>query len=107
MKHKALLACILSIACLFVSAFPAFAGEWIETTDEQWQYIEDDGEMVIGWLQLEENHYYLDENGCRINGRWAKISRYWYYFDEEGCLAKDTWIDNYHVDSEGKKDKVR
>lgn len=107
MKQKALLTFILTITCLFAAAFPAFAGEWVAAGEDQWQYIEDDGEVVIGWLDLDNDRYYLDEDGCRVNGRWTKISRYWYYFDEDGILARDTWVDNYHVDTEGRKDKAR
>lgn len=107
MKQRALLTFILSIICLFAVTFPAFADEWVAADDEQWQYITDDGTMHIGWLDLGDDRYYLDEEGCRVSGRWTKISRYWYYFDEEGILARDTWVDNYHVDDAGRKDKAR
>lgn len=31
----------------------------------------------------------------------------WYYLDEDGVMAKNTWIDNYYVDSTGRFEKKR
>lgn len=107
MKRKAFLTLLMAISCLFLTAFPSFAGEWVEREEEQWQYIDDDGIILTGWLKLGEERFYLDDEGYRISGRWAKISRYWYYFDEDGVLATSMWVDNYHVDADGKKDKAR
>lgn len=107
MKHKTLVTLILTFSYVALSAFPCFAGEWISQEDEKWQYIDDDGELFTGWLHLEEESYYLDSEGYRISGRWARISRDWYYFDEDGILATNTWIDNYHVDELGRKNKTR
>ena len=107
MRHRILLTLILAFTCLFLSAAPAFAGEWIEAEDEQLQYIDDEGDLVIGWCDIGEDRYYFDREGYLVCGRWSKISRYWYYFDEDGILATDTWIDNYHVNEEGQKDRSR
>ena len=109
MRHRIVLTLMLTLTCLFLSAFPALAdeGEWYEAEDGQLQYIDDTGELVIGWLDLDEDRYYFDREGYLVCGRWSKISRYWYYFDEDGILATDTWIDNYHVNEEGQKDRSR
>lgn len=107
MKQKAYLTLVLTLSCLLFTAFPAFAGEWLEQEEGKIQYINDDGELVTGWLSLGDESYYLDEEGYLVSGRWIKISRYWYYFDEDGVLATNTWIDNYHVDELGRKDKLR
>ena len=50
---------VLTITCLFLSALPVMAGEWQQTEDEQWQYIQDDGTPAIGWLELDGKRYYL------------------------------------------------
>lgn len=107
MKKQILLTLALAFTCLFLSASPAFAGEWIETEDKQSQYIDDEGELIYGWLDLDNNRYYFDREGYLVCGRWSKISRYWYYFDENGTLVTNTWVDNYHVNDEGQKDRSR
>ena len=43
MKKKAGLTLILTILCFLMSAFPAMAGEWHKTAEDQYQYIKDDG----------------------------------------------------------------
>ena len=86
MKRKAGLTSVLTITCLLLGASPAIAGEWRKTDNEQWQYIQDDGSKATGWLELDDERYYLDK---------------------DGVMAKDTWVDNYHVDKTGKMDKKR
>ncbi|MCI8865997.1 MAG: hypothetical protein HFG60_12160 [Lachnospiraceae bacterium] len=107
MKHRASLTLLLTISCLLFSAFPAIAGEWKQTEDEQWQYIQDNGEKATGWLELEDGLYYLDEDGNRYSGRWVKDNGAWYYLDEDGLLVKDGWVDNYYVGEDGKLEKKR
>ena len=100
---------VLTITCLLLSAFPAMAGEWRKTTEDQWQYIQDDGSKATGWLELNGDRYYLDEKGNRKTDCWYKDKedRNWYFFDEDGVMVKDTWVDNYHVDETGCLDKKR
>ena len=76
----------LAFACSLLSVFPALAGEWRQTEDKEWQYIQDDGTKATGWLEVDGNRYYLDE---------------------DGVMAKNTWIDNYYVDSTGRFEKKR
>lgn len=98
---------VLSITCLLLGAFPAMAGEWKETQDEQWQYIQDDGSLTIGWLELDGERYYFDSKGIRKSDYWLKDDGAWYYFEEDGTMAKNTWVDNYYVDETGRFEKKR
>ncbi|MCI8577765.1 MAG: hypothetical protein HFG64_09675 [Lachnospiraceae bacterium] len=107
MKHKAGLTLVLTITCLFLSALPVMAGEWQQTEDEQWQYIQDDGTPAIGWLELDGKRYYLDEMGNRKSDYWLKDGGAWYYLDGDGVMAADTWVDNYYVDETGRFEKKR
>ena len=107
MKHKTGLTLALTITCLLFSAFPAMAGEWRLTSEEQWQYIQDDGTKATGWLELDDERYYLDENGNRKSDYWLKDDGAWYYLDEDGVMAADTWVDNYYVDETGRFEKKR
>ena len=59
MKKKAGLTLILTILCFLMSAFPAMAGEWHKTAEDQYQYIKDDGTKATGLLELKDGTYYL------------------------------------------------
>ena len=107
MKGKAGFTLVFTITCLLLGAFPAMAGEWRQTEEEQWQYIQDDGRKATGWLDLDGKRYYLDENGNRKSDYWYKEDGYWYYLDEDGLMAQNTWVDNYYVDETGRFEKKR
>ncbi len=107
MKHKASPILIFTIICTLLCAFPAMAGEWKHTEDDQWQYIQDDGTKATGWLTIDDSRYYFDENGNRKEDFWYKEDGAWYYLDENGVMAADTWVDNYYVDETGRFEKKR
>ena len=93
--------------CLLLNVFPAMAGEWHKTGEDQWQYMKDDGSKATGWLEIDGNRYYFDENGNRKSDYWLKDDGSWYYLDEDGVMARNTWVDNYHVDNSGRFEKKR
>lgn len=105
--NKVFLTLIMVITCLLLNVFPAMAGEWQQTEDEQWQYIQDDGTKATGWLDLDGDRYYLDEDGNRKSNFWLKDDGGWYYLDEDGVLVTDAWVDNYYVDEDGRMEKKR
>lgn len=107
MKYTSRLTLVLTITCLLLSTFPAMAGEWRMEKEDQWQYIQDDGSKVTGWLEIDGKRYYLDEKGYRKSNYWLKQDGDWYYLDEDGVMVTDAWVDNYHVDANGKMDKKR
>lgn len=107
MRQKTGITLVLTITCLLLSAFPAMAGEWRKTTEAQWQYIQDDGSVATGWLDLDGDRYYLDEKGNRKSNCWQKEDGAWYYLGEDGVMVKDTWVDNYYVDEDGRFEKKR
>lgn len=107
MKRKAGLTLLLTLTCLMLSAFPALAGEWRETDQGQWQYIQDDGSKATGWVESDDNYYWLDDKGNRKSNYWVRDDGEWYYVDEDGILVTDSWVDNYYVDKEGKMTKKR
>jgi|GEM_PF-1081086 len=107
MKQKAGLTLALTLTCLILNAFPALAGEWQKTGNEQWQYIQDDGTKATGWLELDGKNYYLDKNGNRKSDYWLKDDGAWYYLDENGEMVTNAWVDNYYVDEYGRYEKKR
>lgn len=107
MKKKAGLNLILTILCFLMSAFPAMAGEWHKTAEDQYQYIKDDGTKATGLLELKDGTYYLDDKGNRKTSYWLRYKGDWYFFGEDGQMVTDTWVDNYHVGEDGQMDKMR
>ncbi len=107
MKKKAGLTLILTILCFLMSAFPAMAGEWHKTAEDQYQYIKDDATKATGLLELKDGTYYLDDKGNRKTSYWLRYKGDWYFFGEDGQMATDTWVDNYHVGEDGQMDKMR
>ena len=144
----------LAFACSLLSVFPALAGEWRQTEDKEWQYIQEENielarefiqkyfvsdgmiaDLAIHkpdrdeggipnphfhvlvpirplnadgtWGVKQRREYHLDENGNRKSDYWYKEDGAWYYLDEDGVMAKNTWIDNYYVDSTGRFEKKR
>ena len=66
-----------------------YAGEkgWI-LNDEGYYYVQDDAEVVTGWLEINGTWYYLDadNNGKMVTG-WARIDGSWYYFNRWGKMV--------------------
>lgn len=89
-----------------ISAKNANSYTWTLTDDNKW-ICTYNSKPVKGWVEYNNEIYYLDKNGIMKTG-WLKISSSWYYLDETtGILAKDTWIDNYYVDSNGEMTKIK
>ena len=101
MKQKRIASVTLSFLIMLLSSLPSYAGTWTEHEDHTWTYVNDDGESITGWIDDNNNRYYLDKDGNKKTG-WFKTKGSWYYFDKDGVMAKDTWIDNYYVNSDVK-----
>jgi len=85
-------------------------------------YFNNDGDMVTGWLSLNNNWYCLDNNGAMQTG-WKQIDSGWYYLNYDGkmqtgwfkdsdgryyylnestgIMAHDTTIGGYKLESNG------
>ena len=126
MKKIRFCAAATAFLLLLSTSVPVYAGTWTAHEDKTWSYVNDEGESVKGWIKEDGKTYYLDENGVLLTGwiedsektyyldeegvlktGWFKLKGSWYYFDEDGVLAKNTWIDNYYVNSEGKMKGIR
>lgn len=76
---------------------------WVEI-DGDWYYLDENGEKVTGWLQLDDNTYYLHPTtGARQTG-YQTIDGVSYYFDANG-VVKDGWVNKngqrYYFDADG------
>lgn len=70
---------------------------WVESKG-RYYYVDTDGYMVTGWLQLDSDCYYLKsniENNIEKAGHraihWLEIEGKWYYFHSDGTMAKSEW----------------
>ncbi len=100
------------------------AAGWVKNDEGKWNYYDEDGEKVTGWLKTEQATYYLDENGDLATGwqeidgekywffpggtmktGWKEIDGTWYYFDADGKMQTG-WVESYgkkyFLDEDGK-----
>lgn len=63
-------------------------------------YLDSQGYMATGWLNLNGIWYYLDESGARQSG-WKQVNGKWYYLDAEGKMAFNTTIGGYKLGADG------
>ena len=78
-------------------------------------YFDVDGNMVIGWQEIDSNWYCFNASGCMLTNTWVgnyylesdgiMVTNQWignYYVKENGYIATNEWIGNYYVDISGK-----
>jgi len=56
-----------------------------------------------GWIQENNIWMFYDEDGYAVTDTWKKHDGHWYYLDENGELSFNRQVDEYYVDSEGKR----
>ena len=83
---------------------------WVELDDRKY-YCTGDNTFAVGWLNLNDDYYYLDETGKMLSGNWYAVinkprtNQYWYYFDQNGLMLKgwqkigDYW---YYMNADGR-----
>lgn len=60
---------------------------WIPSEDKTTQrWVDSDGVMATGWLQLQNKFYYLDSDGYMQRG-WVDYNNNRYYLQEDGVMA--------------------
>ncbi len=66
-------------------------------------YLYDTGAMATGWLSIDEDWYHFSNDGSRSLG-WVQSGGYYYYLDlQSGKLLKNTKVDGYEIDSNGRR----
>lgn len=61
-------------------------------------YFDVDGNMVIGWQEIDSNWYCFNASGCMLTNTW--VGNY-YYLGSNGIMATNQWIGNYYVKENG------
>ena len=60
-------------------------------------YFDVDGNMVIGWQEIDSNWYCFNASGCMLTNAWVGN----YYLGSNGIMATNQWIGNYYVKENG------
>lgn len=73
---------------------------WLKDNNK-WYYMNESGIMQKGWLQNNGLWYYLQEDGTMKTG-WLKDSdNNWYYLKEDGSMAFNESVDGYNLGING------
>ena len=56
-----------------------------------------------GWAEEDGNLRYYDSDGYALTDSWKKHNNDWYYLNEDGNITLDAQIDEYYVNTEGKR----
>ncbi|MDG5852734.1 N-acetylmuramoyl-L-alanine amidase family protein [Clostridium beijerinckii] len=79
-------------------------GKVVKNSWIQNYYLNSDGNMVTGWLNLNGSWYYFGTDGAKKVG-WQQSSGKWYYLDSEGRMqtgwVKDRNGKYYYLNSDG------
>ncbi len=62
---------------------------WIQNEDGSWNYLNDQGTKVTGWLQSPASGlwYYMDAEGKMMSNGWIKDGANWFYLGQSGAMA--------------------
>lgn len=58
---------------------------------------------VIGWVEENGSFKFYEEDDQFSTDAWKKRGDHWYYLNEDGEVATNAQIDEYYVDSTGKR----
>lgn len=75
---------------------------WMKDNGKSY-YLYPNGIMATGWIQLDSDWYYLNSSGARMTG-WIQSAGGTFYLDPvTGKMLKDTIVNGWKIDSEGKR----
>ena len=60
-------------------------------------YFDVDGNMGIGWQEIDSNWYCFNASGCMLTNTWVGN----YYLGPNGIMATNTWVGNYYLKENG------
>lgn len=92
-KHLA----VLSAAAFITAAAPTLGGQPLNSFAASTEAA-----VSNGWVEEEGGWRFYDSDGYAVTDTWKKSGNDWYYLNDEGYRAKETMVDEYHTDAEGK-----
>jgi glucan-binding repeat-containing protein len=73
---------------------------WLYLNDN-WYYVGQDGAMKTGWQNINGEWYYLDSNGIMKTGWIKDLNGKYYYLQANGIMVKNTKINGYELGNDG------
>ena len=98
MRKQTKLVAVLSAAALLAigaSMTSYAAGGWVAEGDNDWVYLDSDGERVTNeWKRSGDNYYYLDEDGLMAKNALIHDddADAIYYVNENGTKVMNDWV---------------
>ncbi len=83
---------------------PEVTTGWVKNSDGTWNFVKEDGNKAIGWLNNNGTWYFLDAAGIMQTG-WINDNGTWYYTNASGAMQTGWLNDNgtwYFLDGSGK-----
>lgn len=80
-------------------------GSWVDENNMKRYQLYDGTYVTNTWKDIDGQRYCFDENGYMRSNQWFQdVDGSWYYLNPDGTMARDTEIDGYAVDSEGRSE---
>ena len=93
--------------CYFDANGLNYRKRWVNLEENRY-YVDDEGDRQEGWFAITgvnangqeySNWYYADANGAIWRGGWAELAGNWYYFDANGLNYRKRW----YTDGRGER----
>jgi hypothetical protein len=81
-RHRRYIAVVTAMIISGLLSITVYAGEWVETASNSWQYVEN-SDLATGWKEMEGHWYYFNSDGIMQTG-WIKDenNNQWYYLSK-------------------------
>lgn len=73
---------------------------WIKNADETWKLIVN-GQAAIGWKQVDNKWYYLNQSGIMQTGWFKDTDGKWYFLKSDGAMALNENVGGYYINEQG------
>ena len=64
-------------------------------------YLDEDGDPVTGWLNIDGKRYYFDAPGGGMHTGWLEEGGKRYYLNTDGTLVSKSWVEGVYLNAEG------
>ena len=83
----------------FLNAKGVLKLRWKTLKGKRYYFSELTGAALTGWKNIGSDRYYFDESGVMQKNCWVSDC----YLGPEGIMVRDTIVDGYYVDADGRK----
>ena len=99
---------LLTLACIMLFVVGCTRSAKLVQVDGKWHYYDAKGNEQYGFVDYQENTYYINEDGTMNTGFWVnKEDEEYYYSDSNGIVQKNKFVDvgarTYYLKADGKR----